>query len=185
MRRPRRRHGGAVFRRGAALFLVLPRHRLWRHAAVADNGAGAGLDRTITVRFDANVAPGLPWRFEPEQRTVDVKLGEVVTVYYTVTNEAARDHRGQAVFNVSPPTTGSYFTKIHCFCFTEQTLKPGEKREMPVTFFVDPKIAEDPSRTTYDDHAVLHVLSGARSGPGGAESRAAEVRPHLADRAGA
>jgi len=100
-------------------------------------------ERSITVRFDSNVAPGLPWRFEPEQRTIDVKLGQVVTVYYTVTNEAARVTAGQAGYNVSPSTTGIYFTKINCFCFTEQTMKPGEKREMAVVFYVDPKLAED------------------------------------------
>jgi len=100
-------------------------------------------DRIITVRFDSNVAGGLPWRFEPERRTIDVKLGEVVTVYYGVTNEAARVTAGQAGYNVSPPTAGIYFTKINCFCFTEQTMKPGEKRGMAVVFYVDPKLAED------------------------------------------
>ncbi len=99
--------------------------------------------RTITVRFDSNVAPGLPWLFEPERRTIDVKLGEVVTVYYSVTNEAARVTVGQAGYNVSPATVGIYFEKINCFCFTEQTMKPGEKRDMAVVFYVDPKLAED------------------------------------------
>ncbi len=100
-------------------------------------------DRTITVRFDSNVAGGLPWRFEPERRTINIKLGEVVTVYYAVTNEAARVTAGQAGYNVSPPTVGIYFTKINCFCFTEQTMKAGEKRDMAVVFYVDPKLAED------------------------------------------
>ena len=100
-------------------------------------------DRTITVRFDSNVSAGLPWRFEPERRTIDVKLGEVVTVYYAVTNEAARVTAGQAGYNVSPPTVGIYFEKINCFCFTEQTLKPGEKRDMAVVFYVDPELAKD------------------------------------------
>ena len=76
--------------------------------------------------FDSNVAAGLPWSFEPERRTIDVRLGEVVTVYYKVINEAARVTLGQAGYNVSPPTVGIYFEKINCFCFTEQTLKPGE-----------------------------------------------------------
>ena len=101
------------------------------------------LGRTITVRFDSNVAPGLPWRFEPERRTVDVKLGEVVTVYYAVTNESARTTTGQAGYNVAPPTVGIFFEKINCFCFTQQTLKAGEKREMAVVFYVDPKLAQD------------------------------------------
>jgi len=100
-------------------------------------------ERTLTVRFDSNVAAGLPWRFEPERRTIDVRLGEVVTVYYDVTNEAARVTAGQAGYNVSPSTVGIYFTKINCFCFTEQTMKPGETRKMAVVFYVDPKLAED------------------------------------------
>ena len=82
---------------------------------------------TVTVRFDSNVAAGLPWRFEPERSTIDVKLGEVVTVYYTVTNEAARATIGQAGYNVSPPTAGIYFEKINCFCFTEQTHEAGRE----------------------------------------------------------
>src|SRR5436190_2705883 len=100
-------------------------------------------ERTITVRFDSNVAAGLPWRFDPERRSIDVKLGQVVTVYYAVTNEAARATIGQAGYNVSPPTAGIYFEKINCFCFTEQTMKPGEKRDMAVVLYVDPKLAKD------------------------------------------
>ena len=105
-------------------------------------------DRTVTVRFDSNVAPGLAWRFEPEQRTVDVKLGQVVTVYYTVTNETARITAGQAGYNVSPSTVGIYFEKVNCFCFTEQVMKPGEKRQMAVVFYVDPKLASDSEQDT-------------------------------------
>jgi cytochrome c oxidase assembly protein subunit 11 len=100
-------------------------------------------ERTITVYLDSNIAGGLPWSFEPERRTIDVKLGEVVTIYYKVTNEAARVTTGQAAYNVNPPTTGIYFEKINCFCFTEQKLKPGEKRDMAVVFYVDPKLAKD------------------------------------------
>jgi cytochrome c oxidase assembly protein subunit 11 len=99
--------------------------------------------RVITVRFDANVAPGLPWSFAPERSTIDVRLGEVVTVYYAVRNETARVTTGQAGYNVTPPTTGAYFEKINCFCFTQQTLQPGEKRDMAVVFYVDPKLAKD------------------------------------------
>ena len=101
------------------------------------------LPRKVTVYFDSNIALGLPWHFQPERRTIDVKLGEVVTVYYRVVNEAARITTGQAAYNVSPPTVGVYFEKISCFCFTEQTLKPGEKRDMAVVFYVDPKLAAD------------------------------------------
>jgi cytochrome c oxidase assembly protein subunit 11 len=99
--------------------------------------------RTITVRFDSNVAAGLPWRFEPEKNTVDVRLGQVVTVYYKVINEADRVSVGQAGYNVSPPTVGIFFEKINCFCFTPQTMQPGETRDMAVVFYVDPKLAKD------------------------------------------
>jgi cytochrome c oxidase assembly protein subunit 11 len=99
--------------------------------------------RTITVRFDSNVAAGLPWRFEPEKNTVDVRLGQVVTVYYKVINEADRVSVGQAGYNVSPPTVGIFFEKINCFCFTPQTMQPGEVRDMAVVFYVDPKLAKD------------------------------------------
>ena len=101
------------------------------------------LERTITVSFDSNVAPGLPWKFEPEQNKIDVKIGQVVTVFYTVTNQSARSTSGHAAYNVAPLTVGAYFQKINCFCFTEQTMAPGEKREMPVVFYVDPALAAD------------------------------------------
>jgi cytochrome c oxidase assembly protein subunit 11 len=105
--------------------------------------SGAPLARKIAVRFDSNVAGGLPWKFEPEQTEIEVKIGEVVTVFYTVTNQSARTTTGQAAYNVAPLTVGSYFEKINCFCFTEQTMAPGEKREMPVVFYVDPSIVKD------------------------------------------
>jgi cytochrome c oxidase assembly protein subunit 11 len=101
------------------------------------------LDRKLKIRFDANVAGGLPWRFEPEQNVIDVRIGEVVTVNYKVVNESARPTVGIASYNVSPPTVGAYFTKINCFCFTEQRLEAGEKRDMTVVFFVDPALAQD------------------------------------------
>jgi cytochrome c oxidase assembly protein subunit 11 len=114
-------------------------------AAAAPTGQ---LGRTITIRFDGNVAGGLPWRFEPEQNSIKVRIGEVFTANYIVQNLAARETLGQAAYNVAPPTTGIHFQKINCFCFTEQRLGPGEKREMPVVFYVDPAIEKDPE---FDD----------------------------------
>lgn len=111
---------------------------------VATSAPASSLERTISVRFDSNISGGLPWKFEPEKTLIDVKIGEVVTVYYTVTNLAARATTGQAAYNVAPLTVGSFFQKINCFCFTEQTFGPGEKRELAVVFYVDPKLAEDP-----------------------------------------
>jgi cytochrome c oxidase assembly protein subunit 11 len=111
---------------------------------VATSAPSSGpLARKIAVRFDANVGPGLPWKFDPEQTEIEIPIGQVVTVYYTVTNQAARTTYGQAAYNVAPLTVGAYFQKINCFCFTEQTMAPGEKREMPVVFYVDPALAAD------------------------------------------
>jgi cytochrome c oxidase assembly protein subunit 11 len=101
------------------------------------------LGRTVLIRFDSNIAPGLPWKFEPERNEIEVRIGEVATVNYKVTNEAARPIVAQAGYNVSPPQAGAYFTKINCFCFTQQTLGAGETREMAVVFYVDPSIVKD------------------------------------------
>jgi cytochrome c oxidase assembly protein subunit 11 len=101
------------------------------------------LGRELTIRFDSNVAPGLPWTFVPEQNAIKLHIGEVATVRYKVINEAVRTITAQASYNVSPPTVGAYFDKINCFCFTQQTIKPGETREMTVVFYVDPAIVKD------------------------------------------
>jgi cytochrome c oxidase assembly protein subunit 11 len=101
------------------------------------------LGRTLTIRFDSNVTPGLPWKFEPEQNEINLRIGQVTTVHYKVTNLAAREITAQAGYNVSPPQVGAYFKKINCFCFTQQTMKPGETREMTVVFYVDPSIVKD------------------------------------------
>ena len=101
------------------------------------------LARELTIRFDSNVAPGLPWKFIPEQNSIRLHIGEVATVHYKVINEAARTITAQASYNVTPTTVGAYFDKINCCCFTQQTMKPGETREMTVVFYVDPKIVHD------------------------------------------
>lgn len=110
---------------------------------VASQAPDHVLGRELTIRFDSNVGPGLPWKFQPERNEIKVRIGEVATVHYKVINEAAREVIGQASYNVSPPQVGAYFTKINCFCFTEQRMKPGETREMAVVFYVDPDIAKD------------------------------------------
>jgi cytochrome c oxidase assembly protein subunit 11 len=110
------------------------------------------LDRDITIRFDANVAPGLAWDFEPDQRDVTIKLGEQVQINYHATNLSTRPLTGSATFNVTPQSAGAYFNKIHCFCFTETTLQPGETVEMPVVFFVDPEIID--AIETRDIHTI-------------------------------
>jgi cytochrome c oxidase assembly protein subunit 11 len=101
-------------------------------------------DGKISVRFDANTNSALPWKFEPEQEKVTVVPGAATKIYYRATNLVARPTTGQAVFNVSPAEVGKYFSKIECFCFTEQTLNGGQSVDMPVVFFVDPKVRQDP-----------------------------------------
>jgi len=118
-------------------------------------GAVAG---QVSVRFDANVHPGLPWRFEPEQNTVEVKPGAQTKIFYRAQNLSARSWTGQAAYNVSPDQAGKYFKKIQCFCFTEQTLKAGEKVDMPVVFFVDPKIKQDPDTKDIDQITLSYTF---------------------------
>lgn len=101
-------------------------------------------DRVIRIRFDANVAPGLTWRFSARESYVDVRVGETGITYYDAMNTGRRPTRGHATFNVTPEKAGKYFVKVACFCFTDQPLAPGEVREMPVNFFVDPAILNDP-----------------------------------------
>jgi cytochrome c oxidase assembly protein subunit 11 len=120
------------------------------------------LARTMAIRFDSNVAGGLPWKFEPEKTEIQVHIGEVTTVYYTVTNLSARETTGQAAYNVAPLTVGSYFEKINCFCFTEQTMKPGEKREMAVVFYVDPSIAADHDNDTLNTITLSYTFYPVR-----------------------
>lgn len=109
----------------------------------ASAAPGTVLGRAMTIDFDANAAPGLPWTFVPAQRRLTVRLGEQAMAHYRAANNATRRVTGTAVFNVTPTLAGRYFTKIQCFCFTEQTLEPGQAVDMPVVFFIDPKIAED------------------------------------------
>lgn len=111
---------------------------------VAKSAPSQTLDRKITVRFDANIGAGLPWKFAPEKNQIEVKLGEVVTVDYIVTNLSARETQGIAGYNVAPLNLGAYFQKINCFCFTDQTMKPGETRAMTVVFYIDPALDRDP-----------------------------------------
>ena len=118
-------------------------------------GAVAG---QIGVRFDANINAALPWRFEPEQRIVKIHPGQKTTIYYSAENLVARPTTGRAIFNVSPAQAGQYFNKIECFCFTEQTLKAGQKADMPVIFFVDPRIRDDEDTKDIDEITLSYTF---------------------------
>jgi len=112
----------------------------------------------VIVRFDANVTPGLPWRFEPVEPEMTLHIGENKLAFFRATNLSKETVTGSAVFNVSPEIMGQYFTKVQCFCFTEQTLKPGEAVEMPVSFFIDPAILQDRDAKTVRDMTLSYTF---------------------------
>jgi cytochrome c oxidase assembly protein subunit 11 len=143
---------------------------------VATSAPAGVLDRKVRIRFDANVSGNLPWRFEPDQTSIEARIGEVVTVGYTVVNESARETVGEASYNVTPPTVGAYFSKINCFCFTEQKLAPGEKRDMTVVFFVDPKLVQDHDQDDLDSITLSYTMYAVRQ----SEPPRVEVKPAIA-----
>lgn len=108
-------------------------------------GADEVIDRTITVRFDGNTSPDLQWGFKPERLSVDVKLGERGFINYITVSNEAKPVAGTAIFNVTPLKAGKYFNKIQCFCFDKQVLQPGQRMNMPVLFYVDPAMHDDPN----------------------------------------
>ncbi len=110
---------------------------------VAEAGSDVILDRTIKVRFDASLDRDMPWEFKPMQTEMELRIGETGIAFYEAFNPTDRVVAGTAAFNVTPYDAGNYFSKIACFCFTEQVLQPGERVQMPVTFFVDPEIVDD------------------------------------------
>jgi len=124
----------------------------------AEAAPGPVAGREVAVRFDANVATSLPWRFAPEKNREIVTIGEREMAFYTARNLSARAVKGTATFNVSPVQAGKYFSKIQCFCFTEQVLKPGEAVRMPVVYFVDPKILQDPDARAISEITLSYTF---------------------------
>ncbi|WP_334146848.1 cytochrome c oxidase assembly protein [Hyphomicrobium sp.] len=172
---------GALVMMGAATWAAVPLYRIFCQVTGyggtpmrAEKAPDAVSDRTMVVRFDANVTPGMPWDFQPVQRTMVVRLGETALAVYKAHNTSQETIKGTASFNVSPDAAGAFFAKIACFCFTEQTLAPGESVDMPVSFFVDPSIAEDRDahviREITLSYTFYPVASGAK-----AEAPAAET----------
>ena len=139
----------------------------------AESAPGEVLDRTIRVRFDANVDRELPWSFRPTEQTIDVKIGDSALTFFKAANSTDKPVSGTAVFNVAPELAGRYFTKIECFCFKQQTLAAGQSVEMPVTFFVDPKIVEDEDTKNISEITLSYTFyrsdadAGVAAAPGG------------------
>lgn len=125
---------------------------------VGAEAPGAVVGKLVNVRFDANVTPGLPWEFKPEKHVQRVAVGARNMAFYTAKNLSDKPVKGTASFNVTPTQAGQYFTKIQCFCFTEQVLKPGEEMRMPVVFFVDPKILENPVDAKIDEITLSYTF---------------------------
>jgi cytochrome c oxidase assembly protein subunit 11 len=124
----------------------------------ASKAPDAAIGRQVTIRFDSNIANGLGWSFRPEQRSITLKVGEVGKVAFFAQNRGATTTSGTASFNVAPAEAGAYFNKIACFCFTEQTLAAGEKVDMPVVFFVDPAIADNPELDGVDTITLSYTF---------------------------
>lgn len=133
---------------------------------VATAAPGAAAARPMTVRFDANVMHDVPWRFTPVQREVSVRLGEQTLIAYTAENLSDEPMVGTATFNVAPAKAGQYFVKVECFCFTEQRLEPGQRVEMPVSFYVDPAIAEDDDTDEVATITLSYTFFRARTDAG-------------------
>jgi cytochrome c oxidase assembly protein subunit 11 len=146
-------------------FAAVPLYRMFCQATgyggvpqVAESAPDHVLDRTITVRFDANVDRALPWTFAPEQNRMDLRIGESGLAFFKAHNNTDKPVSGTAGFNVSPEIAGRYFTKVECFCFKQQILAAGESIEMPVTFFIDPKIVEDESTKTISEITLSYTF---------------------------
>jgi len=125
---------------------------------VGGQAPGAVVGKIVRVRFDGNVAPSLPWRFGPEEHVQRVAVGARDMAFFNATNTSDHAITGTATFNVQPDQAGQYFTKIQCFCFTEQTLKPGQTVRMPVIFYVDPKILDDPNAKDIDEITLSYTF---------------------------
>lgn len=124
----------------------------------ADAAPAKSIDRLMKIRFDSNMAGSLGWDFKPSQIEMVVKVGEEYLAHYHARNTTTKSMTGSAVFNVTPASAGAYFSKIECFCFTEQTLKPGEYVDLPVAFFVDPAIADDTDLRSVDTITLSYTF---------------------------
>lgn len=130
----------------------------------AERAPDTVLNRNIEVRFDANTGRGLGWNFHPVQRRLEIKIGESALAFYRAENVSGKQVTGTATFNVTPEAAGSYFSKIECFCFTEQTLEPGASVDMPVTFFVDPEIVNDPETRNIKEITLSYTFFPVKDG---------------------
>ena len=126
--------------------------------SVAESGADEVLDQTVKIRFDASLEAGMPWEFRAMQPSMTVRIGETGLAFFEAYNPTDKPVGGQASYNVTPDQSGGYFTKIECFCFTEQILQPGERVQMPVSFYVDPSIVKDPEASLIKEITLSYTF---------------------------
>lgn len=147
------------------------------------------IDRVMKIRFDSNVNPALDWAFDPVLKSMELKVGENALAFYQAENQSDETIVGTATFNVTPDKAGLFFNKVDCFCFTEQVLKPGQKVDMPVTFFIDPSIVEDPNLDdvttitlsytffrSQDQSATKRIVQARSETGGGADAITVDLR---------
>ncbi|MBI3274478.1 MAG: cytochrome c oxidase assembly protein [Methylocystis sp.] len=139
-------------------------------------------DRTLTVRFDANVARDLPWRFEPEVAKLTLRTGQTATVIYKVANLSDHETRGVAAYNVSPEQAGAYFDKLVCFCFQEQKLAARESAEWPVVFFLDPALESDAMMRRVEEVTLSYSFFAAKSAPPAASAAPTRTMSEAAEK---
>lgn len=183
---------GVVLGMGALAWASVPLYDLFCRVTgfggttqVAEQGIGTVLDRTVTVRFSASTERNMPWSFRPVQQTQEIRIGETGLAFYEAYNPTDRTVTGTAAFNVAPYSVGGYFVKIDCFCFTEQTLKPGERVQMPVTYYVDPEIVDDPETAKLTNITLAYTFYETDAEPGTeTESEARGPAPETAARGG-
>jgi cytochrome c oxidase assembly protein subunit 11 len=170
-------------------FAAVPLYRLFCAATgyagtpkIGEAASPGATAQMVTVRFNADTNPGLPWRFQPAQPEVKLPLGEEQVAFYTAQNEAKTPVTGIALYNVTPETAGKYFHKTACFCFNQQTLGAGQTTQFPLSFWVDPAIAHDPN--TADIHTITLSYTFFRSLDDAAKTAALDrAGPHVGPRA--
>lgn len=140
----------------------------------ADAAGARAQARLVQVYFNADTGDGLPWQFQPAQRSVTVPVGEQTLAFFEAVNRSDQPVVGRAVFNVTPFKIGSYFAKIQCFCFDEQTLKPGQRVDMPVSFFVDPAMLDDPDASDVTQITLSYTFYMDKEATAKARARAAD-----------
>ena len=163
---------GVVLFMGAMSFAAVPLYDLFCRITgyggttqVATQGTAERGERSMVVRFDSNLGPGLPWKFEPEVPQIKLRNGETATVYYRVTNRSDREISAIASYNVTPDQAGIYFNKISCFCFNEQTLKAGETAEWPIVFYLDPALEKTENMKGVDGVTLSYTFFATKKQP--------------------